>query len=163
MLFIINTLLLCNPLITGFTIELPVFIDDTPGGASDFTNVGGLQYPECVNTYFVAINSDTPNEYDGAVLQYNAGAPVTTVLENTIGNIWWTGISGNLTCNSNNLFLTDKTFTTSHVHYVVGNDQMRYFGADLESFTESSIPFSNVEALQYTNVLNTPVEIRVYN
>ena len=31
LLVIINTLLLCNPLITGFTIELPVFIDDTPG------------------------------------------------------------------------------------------------------------------------------------
>jgi len=54
---------------------------------TDFTNVGAPYNANGV--YFVATGT-TPNNWGAADLNYNTGAPVATVLENTIGDIWFT-------------------------------------------------------------------------
>ena len=46
-----------------------------------------------------------------AELSFNTGAPVATILENTIGNIWFTFLGdGRYYINSNDLFIDYKTF-----------------------------------------------------
>ncbi|MFY8170256.1 MAG: hypothetical protein ACOVK2_03965, partial [Candidatus Fonsibacter sp.] len=79
----------------------------------DFTNVGSPD--NNVGTYFVA-TSTIPTSWgsnegqDEGTLCYNTGAPVATVLENTIGNVWFTydGV-GDYRLNSNGLFTINKT------------------------------------------------------
>ena len=78
----------------------------------DFTNVGAPN--NNFGTYFVATGT-TPNSWginplENIALQYNTGAPVVTVLENTIGNIWYTYDDvGTYSVHSNGVFATDKT------------------------------------------------------
>ncbi len=78
----------------------------------DFTNVGAPN--NNILTFFVATGT-TPNNWGESegligILQYNTGAPVVTVLENTIGNIWFTYQDvGNYIVNSNGLFTANKT------------------------------------------------------
>ena len=70
---------------------------------SDFTNVGAPN--NNIGTYFVA-KGIRPNNWGEAILQFNTGAPIVTVLENTIGNIWFTyNLTGNYYINSNDLLL----------------------------------------------------------
>jgi hypothetical protein len=69
-----------GPLTKGVTYQI-----QNPGG--NFLNVGAPNNDP--GTYFVAINNDTPISYGGSALLFNTGAPVVTVLENTIGNIIW--------------------------------------------------------------------------
>ena len=79
----------------------------------DFTNVGAPNNE--VGTYFVATGA-TPNSWGADVgieeiLAWNEGAPIVTVLENTIGNIWFTyDVVGSYFVKSNGLFTTGKTF-----------------------------------------------------
>ena len=98
------------PITSGVTdIGRTYIIIDNSGGA-DFTNIGSPNNE--LGTYFVS-NGGTPNwGTDIAQLQYTAGAPVVTVLENTIGNIWFTynGI-GSYILNSNGLFTENKTYS----------------------------------------------------
>jgi hypothetical protein len=130
-------------------------LEDVVG--ADFTNVGASN--NNVGTYFVATGT-TPiwgtNPIGVGILQYNTGAPVVTVLENTIGNIWFTyeGI-GTYYVNSGGLFTLNKTFAPSVVinnipqiiSLVVGNRNV--------------IELVNNEGDSTLN--NTPIEIRVYN
>ena len=74
------------PLTVGVTYE----IIDNDGGTADFTNVGAPN--NTVGTFFVATGT-TPTSWGDNLLgelEYNAGAPVANVLENTIGNVWFT-------------------------------------------------------------------------
>ena len=78
---------------------------DGADGASDFSNVGGPPVGTGDGTYFVATNSDVPNDYGAANLIYDTAVPVVTVLENTIGDTWWTyGSDGRYYINSDALF-----------------------------------------------------------
>lgn len=72
-----------EPLTIGVTYQ----ITDQGGSGWDFTNVGAPN--NNTGTYFVATGT-TPNSWGdlGVSLNFNTGAPVVTVLENTIGNIW---------------------------------------------------------------------------
>lgn len=96
------------PLTIGVTYQ----IADNTG--LDVTNVGSPN--NNIGTYFIATGT-TPNSWgniiDGwGIITYNTGAPVVTVLENTIGNVWFTysGV-GNYLLNSNGLFTVNKTVT----------------------------------------------------
>jgi len=100
------------PINTGdLTIGVTYLINDSSVGM-DFTNVGAPNNDS--GTYFVATGT-TPNSWgidEGGpgILLYNTGAPVVTVLENTIGNIWFTYQDvGNYIVNSNGLFTANKT------------------------------------------------------
>lgn len=86
-------------------------IYEAAGGAHgfDFTNVGAPN--NNVGTKFVATGT-TPNSWgnNDIGLYYDEGAPVATILENTIGNIWFEYKDpGKYVCHSNNLFTIDKT------------------------------------------------------
>ena len=146
------------------TIGVTYWINDVQVGM-DFTNVGAPN--NNFGTYFVATGT-TPNSWGidigTGILGYNTGAPVVTVLENTIGNIWFTyGSVGVYYMSSDNLFIYNKTVcfigstgddpTAPSYGYLRGDaNDLKYI------LTQDS---SNVD---YNGVLhNTPIEIRVYN
>jgi hypothetical protein len=85
-------------------------IIDDDSGTVDFTNVGAPN--NTVGTYFVATGT-TPTSWGDALLgqlQYNYSAPTVVVLENTIGNIWFTYYNfGHYQIGSDNLFTINKT------------------------------------------------------
>ena len=133
------------------------------GGTWDFTNVGAPNNNG--GTYFVATGT-TPNEWGESALEYNEGAPVVTVLENTIGNIYFQyNTVGNysVVTEPESLFPVGKTicFLGS-----VGDDYaspsygfLRLGGGD--SCRILTQDFTNTDQDSMLN--NTPIEIRVYN
>ena len=147
---------------TNLQIGVTYTIDGI-GFNTDFTNVGAPNNLD--GTSFIATGT-TPNNWDGCYLLYNTGAPVATVLENTIGNIWFTyGAVGYYIASSSpeSLFPVGKTVCflgsvgddASAPSYgflrLVGTDQCRILTQDSTSVDSNG-------------VLNkTPIEIRVYN
>jgi hypothetical protein len=134
-------------------------IDSTGGSGWDFTNVGASN--NNVGTYFVATGT-TPNSWQDGQLTYNTGAPVVTVLENTIGNIWFEYVSsGFYRMSSNELFTLGKSWSVIGPSDLISNllYQQIFFNNisnyDIATFSEGNL----------TNSLlfNTPIEIRVYN
>lgn len=123
----------------------------------DFSNVGGPKYPE--NWSFVATSNDVPKEYGTATLNYDTGAPVVTVLENTIGNISFAfNTDGLYEINSTGLFIEDKTFLLSTAFTALNSDvtAMTIFN-QIDTSTIGIIVGEN-------GFLNgVPIEIRVYN
>jgi hypothetical protein len=122
----------------------------------DFTSIGSPNND--VGTYFVANERVNPPSVAAAV-QYNEGAPVATVLDNTIGNIWWIyNANRQFSTKSNNLFTEDKT-----ILFIQGSN---------DGDTSSSTILNNLYWIDtYTincilsdgNLSKTSVEIRVYN
>ena len=96
-------------------------------------------------------------------LSFNSGAPIATVLENTIGNVWFTfQNNGEYFAESDGLFIDNKTATFGG-----------YYDADLEvgfRFGDQGYG-SNSEVFLRTNdgppsnsiLQETPIEIRVYS
>ena len=88
----------------GFlTIGVTYYISAVDDGAyGDFTNVGAPNND--IGTYFIATGQD-PNSFGKTTLTYNSGAPTAEVIENTIGNVWFTyDIQGLYNFSSNDLF-----------------------------------------------------------
>jgi hypothetical protein len=128
----------------------------------DFSNVGGPIYPNYIS--FVATSSSVPTNYASQSLMYNIGAPVVTVLENTIGNVWFTyDDTGKYIINSTELFTINKTYTSiSNVTNYIDNPYI----SDLVFINNNTIQigtynpnFDRTDDFLY----NTPIEIRVYN
>jgi len=135
---------------------------------SDFTNVGGPKYGDLPNSggYFIATATGVPNNYNGTVIRWNNGAPVVTVLENTIGNVWFNYYGeGIYRFVSNNLFTIDKTMIIGSTFYNVDADATivlnSFYGenSDYRIWLRSTI--GNAAANSVIN--HTPLEIRVYN
>jgi hypothetical protein len=149
-----------DPLTVGVTY---IIMDDGGGKNCDFTNVGAPN--NNFGTYFVATGTD-PNSWGGnTYLEYNDGAPVVRVLENTIGNIWWTQQGrGSYWANSDNLFTRDKTLafisqSTASEMAVPVTAYTYAFGrssVEIETYDSANTPSDGV-------LTNTPIEIRVYN
>jgi hypothetical protein len=146
------------------------------GTDADFTNVGAPN--NNLNTSFVATDT-TPNSWGtNGSLRFNSGAPVVTVLENTIGNIWFIyGNTGKYVLNSDNLFINNKTFINgaslaikSIFNRLINTDgtgfeiQKGYF---LTKDDESNIVLRTLEdvGVLADDILGSPIciEIRVYN
>jgi len=93
-----------QPFLVGVTY---VIADNT--GNADFTNIGAPN--NNVGTYFIATGTTPATWGDGSYVEcdYNEGAPVVTVLENTIGNVWfdYTDV-GTYNINSDGLLSIDK-------------------------------------------------------
>jgi hypothetical protein len=152
---------------SGAVTKGVTYMVDGTSSDADFSNVGGPKYDGVTSingTYFVAINNDIPNNYSEGDLIYNTGAPVVTVLENTIGNVWFTyyGV-GVYQVNSINLFTVVKT-----TPFIGSPGQVEADIAiiDIRSNTGSTIDIysTNGGGDPYDNQLvNTPIEIRVYN
>jgi hypothetical protein len=94
-----------QPLVIGVTYTIQSNVGD-----ADFTNVGASNND--VGTSFVATGT-TPNSWGTPgdnVINYDEGAPVVTVLENTIGNVWFIYQNiGTYEVISDALFIADKT------------------------------------------------------
>ena len=148
------------------TIGVTYEIYEAAGGAEgfDFTNVGAPN--NNLGTFFVATGT-TPNSWgnNNIGLRYNEGAPVVTVLENTIGNIWFTYDDiGRYIANSNSLFINSKTCTFFGLPYTNENIEST-ITQDYTTSTSSIISFWTFHDGVPTNyyLLNTPIEIRLYN
>jgi len=132
--------------------------------SANFMNVGAPN--NGIGTYFVATGT-SPNwgSNPSVLLSYNTGAPVVTVLENTIGNIWFAyNVVGYYQVSSEpeSFFPVGKTvgFLGS-----VGDDAagvsygfLRLSGSYFFILTQGP---SQTDANNQLN--NTPIEIRVYN
>ena len=133
-------------------------IQDDSGDA-DFTNVGAPN--NNVGTFFVATET-TPNSWGSyGTLRYDGGAPVATVLENTIGNIWFTYESiGTYNIMSNALFTNNKTYcsaTLSNYKYDSSNVML---GRANDSMVQM---ITLLPTVSHFDDSDTSIEIRVYN
>lgn len=147
----------------SLTIGVTYYIDQVQDGVyGDFTNVGAPNNE--VGTFFVATGNE-PNSFGKTTLSYNLGAPVVTVLENTIGNIWFSyDDKGGYIINGN--FPESKTvFVISNIGEVPADSiSIRgyidinniYIATTSVNFTGNSENLNNI-------LFNTPIEIRVYN
>jgi hypothetical protein len=128
---------------------------------ADFSNVGANNIE---GEYFVATGT-TPNSWGiGGQLEYDTGAPVVNVLENTIGNIWFTyeneGYYG-INCNGlfNNVFVP---FPMGSCNSIDGGVVFQ-----IDNFTNNNIRILTLIGGSFVSIngalLNTPIEIRVYN
>jgi hypothetical protein len=128
----------------------------------DWTNVGAPNNE--IGTSFVATGT-TPNYFDGGELEYNTGAPVVTVLENTIGNIWFTYTSpGIYSVNSNNLFIENKTTIDIDTFGQDGNAAGEAFISTNTLFIPSNFNILTTKGSNSDNILlKNRLEIRVYN
>lgn len=92
------------PIVLGVTY----LIDDNSNDV-DLTVFGAPN--SNVGTSFICTTAGTLPNDPGILLIYNDGAPVATILENTIGNVWFTYDDvGKYNILSNDLFTENKTF-----------------------------------------------------
>lgn len=151
--------------LTGSDLTIGVTYEIKTGsiGTFDFTNVGAPNND--IGTFFVATGT-TPNDWSGASLNYNDGAPVVKVLENTIGNIWFIyNDVGSYNIKSNGLFIQNKT--TFYIN-LMGDDitvNNLCFGYLNDTNNIGIATGNSVSNALSNNVLvwETPIEIRVYN
>jgi len=83
----------------------------------DFSLIGAPS--NAPGTYFVATVNAVNTDFSDSTwaLEYNTGAPVVTVLENTIGNVWFTydGI-GDYSVRSIGAFTVGKTYVSTQLN-----------------------------------------------
>jgi hypothetical protein len=139
---------------TDLQVGVTYVIKDNGGG--DFTNVGAPNND--VGTYFLATGT-TPTAWGSTNLEYNEGAPVVTVLENTIGNIWFTyfGI-GQYQIFSDNLFTLDKSWATA---YSGGDDEVSFNGFVVSPNGNNELRLNSGNG--NNDHISIRLEIRVYN
>jgi hypothetical protein len=156
---------------SGLLIVGVSYLIDVYNAGDDFSNVGGpaagLQ-GEWDGYSFLATGT-TPNNWNNlSGLDYNTGAPVVTVLENTIGNIWFTyADAGIYYINSSDLFTNNKTYT---VIQLWGDDSIasrtgfvqRQSSSELLLFNKEYTGEVSINGIGYFDFL-TSIEIRVYN
>lgn len=147
-------------LVIGVTYTINDYIS-----GDDFTNVGAPLNQNGVS--FVATGTTPSNWNESSELVYDEGAPVVNVLENTIGNIWFTyDFMGQYIINSDNLFVIDKTINTlNQTSNISSPNDQQYFAYCLPN-GESMLTIGLLDST-LTNIddalYNKLIEIRVYN
>ena len=146
-----------DPIIIGQTYQ----IIDNGGHGWDFTNIGAPNND--IGTYFVATGTTPANWGVDAQLDYNTGAPVVTVLENTIGNIWhsWENI-GLYGINSDSLFTSNKTI----ILCTPSVDPSTPKWLTTQQVNSHQLYFTQFDTAgsTYNGIINpATIEIRVYN
>lgn len=151
-------------LVIGRTYEIGGSI-----AGDDFSNVGG---PLIVNnddfngTYFVATETTPTNYTNGTTLAFNTAVPLAIVLENTIGNIWFTYYAvGQYKINSNGLLPANKRqfyhglLKSADVvnGFIIESDEAPYNDDFIQIIT------GDLDGVPGNGMTNTPIEIRVYN
>lgn len=114
-----------------------------------------------VGTSFVANQSVNLPYTTSLELSFNVGAPVVTVLENTIGNIWFTyNNTGNYFINSDGLFLIDKTVAFNSVCSDAGDPAF----INIQVGDQNTLSLSNFNLIGPRDGIGLiSIEIRVYN
>jgi len=118
-----------------------------------------------VGTYFVCTQSGILNAVGTVSLLYNTGAPTAIILENTIGNIWFTYSDiGRYQINSDGLFTSQKTFSTftnsNNGDVEGGNILISMINANT---SEIDLQTGSGSFIDDAMVYGMPIEIRVYN
>jgi len=138
------------------TIGVTYYINES-FAEMDFTNVGAPNND--FGTYFVAIGT-TPNNWGirgENTLMYNEGAPIATVLENTLGEIYWTWDStGFYTGHSDALFAENKSFA------LISGSTMGAIVTNISPYDASNILIVASDSEGYREDFFACVEIRVY-
>jgi hypothetical protein len=146
------------PLEIGVTytiIDLGIYI------LGDFTNVGAPNNE--IGTIFIATGT-TPNSWGSNIsLSWDTGAPVATVLENTIGNIWFTyNDVGYYYLNSDNLF-TNSFLLIGSRNVDFGNSSGPNGSFVYDPSLIKLYTLDDTFNPQDGNLYITSIEIRVYN
>jgi hypothetical protein len=145
-----------GPLVIGQSY----FIDDNlplVDGGTDFTNVGAANNNS--GTWFIATGTTPIWGANGGVLTYNEGAPVATVLENTIGNIWWSYSEAGVY-----VFSSDGLFTLNKTLVFPGNASHSIGVAYPADINTGELDMNNPVGARVDGILyQTAFEIRVYN
>jgi len=143
-------------------LEIGVTYIIRDNGDADFTNVGAPNND--IDTPFVATET-TPNSWGSSgILEYDSGAPIVTVLENTIGNIWFTGYNTgayklhNPTLNDPSKLYLNISSREEKVMGITWNDEDGEGVFILSSFITGTGTQRDNGILQ-----NTSIEIRLYN
>ena len=155
------------------------YMIDTYNAGDDFSNIGGPpagNQGEWDGYYFVATGTSPLVYTNGSGIDHNTGAPTVTVLENTIGNIWFEygAGTGRYNVRSNSLFTANKIFTsiTNNVEITdesifTTNVMINGVGTtnQMQVFTYKYNVDGGWNGVVSSNdmLLNTPIEIRVYN
>ena len=152
------------------TLTIGVTYTITENTATDFIPNGAPNND--VGTSFIATSSvvkwDKSNTGPNQV-SYNTGAPIATVLENTIGNIWFIYDSdGQYYVNSDALFISNKTALFGGSTYYADDTTLSFgFNFANNNLDTSSLLIQSIviNADTRTNDIfkNAPIEIRVYN
>jgi hypothetical protein len=146
--------------IEPFIVGVTYYIDENNSPTANFTNIGAPN--NNVGTYFIATGT-TPQSWGNGEyvnLRYNTGAPVATVLENTIGNIWFSYVDpGVYIINSDGLFIENKTILLSS--YFTGTNSDVTYNTIFNQVDNSTIGIGIGDGNGYLN--GSPIEIRVYN
>jgi len=116
-------------------------------------------------TYFICTNSILNLPYSSSLqIGVNYGAPVATVLENTIGNIWFTyNTQGSYLVNSTNLFIEDKSMA------IIGTPMESVNNSNFAGIVENGPTQFLIDVVEPAGnslddlLFKTPIEIRVYN
>jgi len=135
------------------------------GEGNDWTVVGAPN--NNFNTSFIATGENAIWGIDGE-LEYDTteATPVVTVLENTLGNVWFNYYDeGTYRLNSENLFTVGKTMIIGSTFYNINVDAT----ITLNSFYEENntdyrlwIRSTSGNAAANSVINHTPLEIRVY-
>jgi hypothetical protein len=151
---------------TSGTFDIGVtYSIDTYKTGDDFSNVGGpASGPNGAwDGYSFIATGTTPLIYtNGSGIDHNTGAPVATVLDNTIGNVWFTynGVGSYLCYSSNEvnylktLVSISQTNTITNLTATNVDDNTSLAVINSTDFTENAVN---------SRIYNTPIEIRVYN
>ena len=137
------------------------------GNDGDYSNVGAPNNDE--DTQFIAINDEVPNSYGTGKLNYNPGAPVANILENTIGNVWfeYDGQGTYKINTSTSIFDVTKCVVITSPFYSNANAEDQFITSNFNIYGPDAIV---IYTKKWTNQIllddsldNTPIEIRVYN
>jgi len=135
---------------------------------TDYSFIGAPNSNE--GTYFVLTQNISYTDLDvDTIFDINLGAPVVTVLENTIGDIWFTYVdTGYYQVNSNELFTADKTTAILSPNLYIESGADVYTNYISWSSVESNLGIITAYNNAYqdstlNNNGNVMLEIRVYN
>jgi hypothetical protein len=160
---------------SGPVAEGVTYLIDGADGTDDFSNVGGPAAGTGNGKYFIAINNNIPNNYGKADLIYNNGAPVATILENTLGfNPYFTFTTDGIYYSNNpEWFEFVANVSSVQVFINCGSDPGEYIYSAKANFTyEEGIliitsfsegTLANDVLSDSDNFLKTSIEVRVYN
>ena len=151
---------------TSGTFDIGVtYLIDVYNAGDDFSNIGGPSagLPGQWDGYSFVATGTTPLVYtNSSSIDHNTGAPVVTVLENTIGNIWFSYIGlGVYAINSSNLFINNKTYLNNKS--VIADDTSSLFWSLYDGVSEILIGNTVNGSADNSLITNHPIEIRVYN
>lgn len=152
-----------------FTIGVTYTIDIYISG-DDFSNIGGP--PSAPNGAwdgfsFIATGTTALNYTNGTGIDHNNGAPVVTILENTIGNVWFEyGSVGQYS-----IYLENASYNKIFCPLqIVVSTSLTFGNISYKIQTEDDNLVTIVTKItdtgeQTDDILpnNTPIEIRVYN